>query len=93
MPVGALSSTAPRSAVTTAPIILQKHVDTSVTEKKQRAIPTESAPVEWSSTLATSTRTTKSITQLNRLAGEDLTWPEIAEAMGVFARDCKNQWI
>ncbi|KAF9311018.1 hypothetical protein BG003_007849 [Podila horticola] len=88
-----LSLTAPRSTVTTTPITLQKHVDASATEKKQRAKPAESVPVAWSSTLATSTRNTKSIAQLSHLAGEDLTWPEIAESMGVFVRDCKSQWI
>ncbi|KAG0343960.1 hypothetical protein BG005_002093, partial [Podila minutissima] len=87
-----LSSSAPRSAFAT-PINLQKHVDTPATEKKQRAVPAESVPVVWSPTLATSTRTTKSIQQLNHLAGEDLTWPEIAESMGAFVHDCKSQWI
>lgn len=85
-----LSFSATRSAVTTTSVILQRQIDitAAATEKKQRA-----APVVWSPTLSTSTSATKSIPQLNRLADEDLTWPEIAESMGVLVSDCKSQWI
>ncbi|KAF9213022.1 hypothetical protein BGZ59_006021 [Podila verticillata] len=85
-----LSSSAPRSTVTTTPTVLQKHVNASTSTEKTRAV--KAAPVVWSPTLETSTRTTKSIPQLNHLAGEDLTWPEIAASMGIYTGDCRSQW-
>ncbi|KAF9217645.1 seryl-tRNA synthetase [Podila verticillata] len=82
-----------RSAVTTTPIVFQRQVDASAATEKKQSAPFDASSVIWSPALATSTRTTKSILQLNRLAGENLSWPEIASSIGIYIGDCKSQWI